>query len=665
MSSKRRNSAPQIISRSEVPCLREHLSRSDLFSSCTEDVQDSLMTHFHYRPFHSGEYLIQSGNKASTLFILLKGQVQVVSEKYEAVLAELGPGMIFGEIGALFGVARTASVVAKSTGLVAIIDKTTLKEVIGHDRVLWNHIKGIAMTRYRLTSTNRAKKCTKLTLKEKEAFLKQVLQANEIVLKKISVLVEVKEFQSETIVDFFSPRAKHVLYLVKEGSLTAHYLSSPSKILNSGDIFKSYDKDLDFVKSLTNSTILFEIDVQQASAIFAEHDQVAGELLLGTDHLTDHIDANTSLQATGELGSIMNPAQFSRRRRNSTPIFTDFGKENGFKFVGIRESIPREVATTSSKLVNTDSDLKALLLNAGIVVPKHVTLLFDERLALTALKNDLTDSILLVILSVLGSQIKVLNLTDCHLLTSAGILVIWAKCPNLIKISLQGCWNLDDSAFSTLSRCACSETIKELNVSHCWRFTSKLFNFISDSPLTKLDLSYCKGLDDRTWPALTQFSKSLRYLKLARCLGVTDSSFEGVFGVQFGELEHLDLSECAFLTDSAVSSILASSPNLRTLNLSLVTSLKGSFLLHHEFLPNLRVLNLSYLTEVVDEAFCSRLCEVCANLEQLSLDGCNKIDDKCLSHLSSNLPNLTTIGLNNCPLISPDVSNCFNLKYKN
>ena len=674
MSNQRRFSAPVNISKSEIPGLRDHLNRSDLFSSCSKPVQDSLLGHFHFRHFSNGEVLIQSGNKASTLFILLKGTVQVVSDKYEAVLAELGPGMIFGEIGALFGVPRTASVISKSTGLVAVIDKTALKQVIGSDKKLWNHIKGIAMARYRLADKHTTKHT--VSIAEKESNLLQSDSFKQIpveILRKLAELAEVEEFKSEVIVDFFSPRAKHVLYMIKEGTVLLHYLSSPSKTLSTGKIFKSYEADLDFVKTLTDKTVLYEIDVQQASAIFAANPSIKiqemGENLIGTVHLTDQIDANSSLtsalstQQISDLNSIINPAQFSRRRRNSTPIYSDLGRENGFKFVGVRELIPREVATTSSKLINTDADLKALLLNTGIVVPENVTLLFDDRLSLTAIKNELTDSILLAVASVLGSQISVLNLTDCHLLTSSGILAIWLKCPQLVKVSLQGCWNLDDTALSTLSRCPCSETLKELNLAHCWRLTPKALSLLN-SGITKLDLSYCKSLDDRTWPALTQFSQTLRSLRLRRCLGITDSSFEGLFGVQFTELEYLDLGECAFLTDSAVSGILSSAPNLRTLNLSFATSLKGTFLLHHQSLPHLRILNLAHLKDVANESFCLRLAKVCRNLEELYLDGCVLVDDDCVANfVDENLPNLRILSLNDCPLISEEILDHVNLKY--
>lgn len=671
----RRQSVPEMFSNAEIPGLREYLNRSDFFSSCSKEVQDTLLGHFHYRHFETGEYLIQSGNKATTLFLLLKGKVHVVSDKYESVLTELGPGMMFGEIGALFGVPRVASVIAKSSGFVAIIDKNTLKEILGSDQILWNHLKGIALSRYNTTFTVKSK-CPHITVPDKEEFLSKTIGFKDLpkdILRRLAELCEATGYKSESIVNFFSPRAKHELYLVKSGALKAHYMDGTSKILNEGESFKSYDKTLDFVKSSVDKTILIVFDVQEASVILASSEdqtvQDIGEKIFEVLHLTDNIDANSSLtsaagkQAIDGLNSIVNSSQFSRKRRNSLPVFSDLGLENGAKIIGFHQSIPIEVAQTPSKLINDESDLKTLLLNVGVNVPGNVILYHENRLTLTPIKNELTDSILLLVATVLGSNLHVLNLSDCHLLTSSGVLAVWLHCPELQKVSLDGCWNLDDSAFSTLARCQCAETLKEINVAHCWRMTTKIFGFLGPN-ITKLDLSYCKGLDDRTWPALTRFSNKLRSLRLRRCYGITDNSFEGLFGAQFNELEFLDLSECSFLTDSAVSAILSSSPNLRHLNLSFSLGITGSFLLAQTSLLNLRSLNLSHLKEVVTETFCIRLTRVCGNMEELYLDGCDLVDDDVIGHFNDeNLPKLRILSVNDCNLISQSTLNFIKLKY--
>lgn len=677
MSSLRRQSVPETASNVEIPGLREYLSRSDFFSACPKDLQDSLLARFHYRHFSAGEYLIQGGNKASTMFVLLKGKVQIISDKYESVLAELGPGMVFGEIGALFGVPRIASAITKSSGLVAVIDKSSLKEIIGRNQIIWNHLKGLALMRYNITSAVPSK-CANVPLSEKESFLLKTNGFKDLpaeIITKIAETCDVVEYKSESIVDFFSPRAKHVLYIVMEGTLQASHFDGTSEKLTTGAIFKSYENNLDFVKTIVDKTILMIIDVQDTSTILAAHEdlnvQDIGEKIFGVVHLTDNIDANSSItsaaskQLLGGLNSIVNPAQFGRKRRNSLPVFSDLGMENGTKIAGIHKPIPLEVAQIPSKLVNNDSDLKDLLLNVGIVVPENAVLLHEDRLTLTPIKNELTDSVLLLVVTVLGAHLKVLNLTDCHLLTSSGVLGIWPHCPELQKVSLQGCWNLDDLALSTLSRCACSETLVEINLSHCWRMTTKALTFLGPNT-TKIDLSYCKNLDDRTWPALTQFSQTLRSLRLRRCYGITDNSFEGLFGVQFNALEYLDLSECSFLTDSAVSSILYSAPNLHHLNISFAFGIRGSFLLTQPSLPNLRSLNLSHLKDVVNETLCIRLTRVCHNLEELHLDGCELVDDDVLDHFNDeNLPNLRILTVNDCFLISKSNLDLIKLKYNN
>lgn len=669
---QRRPSAPEL---SSVPGFREHLARTDLFSAFPEKIQDDLVKQFHFRHFSAGETIIQSGDKASSMFILLKGDVQVISDKFESVLAQLGPGMIFGEIGAVFGVNRVASVIAKTAGMAAVISRKALKEFIGKDRVLWNHLKGIAFTRYRTHSKPKADSCH-LGVAEKEIILAQTDAFKSIpsdVIKSLAELAETRKYHADEIVDFFSPRTRHFLYLITEGTAQLHYLDSTVRAFHKGELFASYDQDIDFVKSICDCTILMLIDVEQGAAVFAEHGdaevQEAGSHLFNTSELTDHVDANSSITIglannDSDLCTIVNPAQFGRRRRNSAPVFNDRGQMNNNSFIGIRSSIPREVSLIPQNMVNDDKDLRQLLLNSDVVVDAAVTLFFEGRLSLTPIKNFLTDARLLAIVSVMGPSIEVLNLTDCHLLTSHGVLAAWIRCPNLIKVSLQGCWNLDDLALSTVSRSACKDTLRELNLSHCFRITAKGLELLGPLQLTRLDLSYCKGIDDRTWPILTQFASTLKSLKLRRCLGITDASVEGAFGVQFNELEYVDLSECPFLTDSSISTLLSVAPNIRSLLIAFNTSVSGTFLIHHSYLPKLKVLDISRMAESVSADFCDRIVKCCPNLERINLNDCTQIDDDTILNLTDSLNNLSELNVDGCALISAGINDLLNLKYK-
>lgn len=676
--SLRRRSEPAAPALHVIPGFRDHLSRSDLFSVCSGRMQERLLQQFHFRHFHAGELLIESGSRANTLFVLLKGHVQVISDKYEAVLAELGPGMFFGEIGALFGVRRTASVVSKTAGLLAVINRAALKEALGEDRVLWNHVKGIAASRYRAVTVLGRATAAPLDHEMKLKVLTRVDSFNSLppsTLHELAGLAEVRVCSQDEIVDFFSPQTRHVLYVVADGTVKLYNMDNTMRTCAVGDMFVSYDVELDFAKSLADVTTLLVLDAEQTAAVFAAVEdarvQEQGARILRTTHLTDHVDANSSLTTRlahemPQISAIVNPAQFSRQRRNSTPIFTDQGQVNCADFVGTRETLPAQVTRVAESIAD-DASLKRLLLNAGIPAPDSMTLYHAGRLNLAPVAAEMTDGLLLLLVSLLGERVTTLNLTGCHRLTSSGVLGVWLHCPRLAKISLQGCWNLDDRALSTVNRIETvnieTAELREIDVSHCWRLTSKALTLLGPLPLVSLDLSYCKGLDDRTWPAISQFAPTLRRLHLRRCLGVTDASIEGVFGISFPQLEVLDLSECPLLTDASIATLLSLAPGLRQLQLAFDTGVTGAFLIHCRRLPHLRLLDLSHMSATVNVEFCNRLVEACSELEELRLDGCMRLDDDTVSLLMARLDKLKRLSLHGCTQLSQDTLDIASLRY--
>lgn len=667
--SLRRVSAPVSLSFPEVPEFKDYLARCDLFSRCSPALQLKLSQSFHFRHFGRGEVLIEEGHRATTLYVLLKGQVDVVSDRFEAVLAELGPGMIFGEIGAIFGVKRTARVVARTAGMVAYISRTDLKAVLGPERHIWSQIKGLAAVRYR--SMHRIDEPATLSAEEKQTALAAshaLAHVPDELLQKLAILGEVFVFDSEEIIEFFSGRTRHLLYIVKEGQVELHLADGASiKVLKAGDSFVNYDDTIDFAKALTDNTILVGLEVEQAAPLLEE--DLACKVFKTAD-LTRHIDANSSFTSAIahhgpiDLAAVINPAQFSTRRRNSEPVFLDRALFSHPAVELQREEVPKVVLNAGSIATEHDEELKALLLNAGIVFSETRTLLHDGRLNLTPIRNELTDGLLIAIVSLLGKELNSLNLTNCHRLTSRGVLAVWLHCHKLVRVNLKGCWNLDNLALSTLSRSECATTLKELDLSHCSRFTPKVLDDLGSAgaKLTKLNISYCKGFNDLTWPVLSQFADSLRHLQMRRCLGVTDASFEAVFGIKFPELGYVDLSECPFLTDAAVTCLIGLAPNISNLNLSFNTGLKGAFLIHCTSLPTLRQLNLSHVTEV-DDAICSRIGQVCSQLEELHLDGCVKVDDSSIKGLLNDLVKLRSFTVDSCPQVDQNTLDLIALKY--
>ena len=78
-----------------------------------------------------GQSVVHEGQPGEALFVIMSGQVKVVRKK--KVVAHLRPGDFFGELSALDGGPRTASVVAETPVQVLRLFRHTLMKVIKDD----------------------------------------------------------------------------------------------------------------------------------------------------------------------------------------------------------------------------------------------------------------------------------------------------------------------------------------------------------------------------------------------------------------------------------------------------------------------------------------------------------------------------------------------------
>lgn len=97
-----------------------------IFGILGPDLLEQLRAHARVRTIEKGATIFAKGDRGSSLFAILEGQVKVISfsaqGKY-AVLNVLSPGDIFGEIALLDGGERTADVVAISDCKLIVIER--------------------------------------------------------------------------------------------------------------------------------------------------------------------------------------------------------------------------------------------------------------------------------------------------------------------------------------------------------------------------------------------------------------------------------------------------------------------------------------------------------------------------------------------------------------
>lgn len=114
------------------------LARVDLLRSLTADERRALAGYLMHAPFARGDVITRQGAEAEWLYILVAGEADVWLEQAGSrqLLATLGPGKVFGEMGLLTGEARRATVMAKTDVDCYRLDKSGLEEILRERPVL-------------------------------------------------------------------------------------------------------------------------------------------------------------------------------------------------------------------------------------------------------------------------------------------------------------------------------------------------------------------------------------------------------------------------------------------------------------------------------------------------------------------------------------------------
>jgi CRP/FNR family cyclic AMP-dependent transcriptional regulator len=105
----------------------EHLKTIPLFSSLSEKALDTVAVFASETSVSAGKRLVHEGDYSYDLIVIESGTADVTKDG--EVIASLGPGDVFGEMGMLTGGKRTADVVATSPMRLITLSKWDLKRI--------------------------------------------------------------------------------------------------------------------------------------------------------------------------------------------------------------------------------------------------------------------------------------------------------------------------------------------------------------------------------------------------------------------------------------------------------------------------------------------------------------------------------------------------------
>jgi CRP/FNR family transcriptional regulator, cyclic AMP receptor protein len=130
------------------------LSRMPLFTGFAKRHLNRLARQTDELDVTRGEHIVDEGLRGETFFVVLAGHAKVVRGRRK--IGELVPGDFFGELSALDGGARSASVVAETPMRVLRLFRHTLVELLQEEPQLTIRILGEMTRRVRETERRSA-----------------------------------------------------------------------------------------------------------------------------------------------------------------------------------------------------------------------------------------------------------------------------------------------------------------------------------------------------------------------------------------------------------------------------------------------------------------------------------------------------------------------------
>ncbi|KAL2914794.1 hypothetical protein HK105_205725 [Polyrhizophydium stewartii] len=511
--------------------------------SCTNDFLLEISKYMHVRKYSPGDSVVRQGETARAMFFIIKGSLRVISDDGEIDFGELSHGTFFGEIGILFDVKRTATVVAKTS--------CTLVTLMSED------------VQQRLQMFPEIKEAMRRAAKERfEVMVRELERAgrkptNEVMQK----FLESPSLQEPVHLPVYSSVARR--RSISTG-LSEFATSEPSEYAAKESVLEV---------GINRDDAVAVCAQQQSNLHDSQHTPRASETSSAAQSAP--ISASTSssgLQTQESDPTVMSSnALLSRRlndkRRVSVAVWSDdrlmqFAQSIVSQGAG-RESTSLRSAMHAQSHESLESGLEGstqmsstscilddapyLGLGPAILVRalqyldvrhlmrvrrinKSISTLIGDRthnllatVDLSPWHKRLDNAALASVVAFCGANVQTLILRNCWQITDQGLSRIAQHAPRLRALSLSSVWDITEAGLETLAE-GCKQ-LRAIELSNCRKITDRgVLALLDRCPhLDAIGLSYCKNLSD----AIMDRSVwgTVRRVNLQRCTGIFDGGF--------------------------------------------------------------------------------------------------------------------------------------------
>ncbi|GAA5796366.1 hypothetical protein EDC94DRAFT_622618 [Helicostylum pulchrum] len=659
--------------RSIPPELLQSLRRHSIFQRTNnESFLEKLACCMHLRSYSPRDVIIVEGEPAKAMFFLLRGSVDVCSADFERIYATLPKGSCFGEIGILYSMPRTATVIAGTKCIVAALTSEQVQTILPQYPQVEKMLRFEAEERlallYKSKNLNSDEKVSSKPLTERNV---QDFTGTRIFLQKIPYLQDCPE---------------EFLHLISLKVEPRHYAPN-DLILCKGE----QGKELFFI--ISGTAEVANIDTAASDPLIPIARLTAGDyfgdiaVLLNAPRATD-VRAVTAVEL------------FVLKKSDFIDVISRFPTLQK-RFKAMAQNSLDYLRLKASQLNKVDN-------NSGSITPPEDTTTSShspsiEASSVCSTTSDQDPTLLPATAADVLKKVEtrrrrgsVAIWSDSHLVELANKAIKPQKEEEESKMKLDPIMAQQpgfpgDGDFALITEEILGLIVNYIDFAAAIQFSTvskkcREFMLRNDTIMHSVDLSHLnKHVTDKTAASIAAFlGNRVRNLNLSQCFYITDEGFK-ILIENMTNIESMDLNSCWLLTDKSLTLVAATCPRLVKLDLSNCRKISdvGIFKLLSEKAtrgyPELSELSLSYCKKLSDMTM-SHLAEFCSNtlstlniqrctritdqgfvkwadtqfpqLKALNLTDCSFLTDQAISHLVSAAPNLNRLSLSFCCALS-------------
>ncbi|KAG0169574.1 hypothetical protein DFQ28_011146 [Apophysomyces sp. BC1034] len=625
------------------PDLLNSLRQHSLFQRTNnESFLEKLACVMHLRTYGARDVIIKKDEPARAMFFLLRGSVDVCSADYERIYATLPKGSCFGEIGILYSMPRTATVIANTKCTVAAL---TAEEVS-----------------LLLPQFPEVEKILRFEAEERLELLKKSKESGAKLNRKPSVERNVESFRETGArahlqrMPFFCDCPEDFLHSISLKVEPRHYPPN-ALIIRKGDI---------------GTEVFFVID---GTVEVTTSDPNTAIARLGAGDFFGEIGILLNVPRTANIRSVTNLEVYVLNRADFLSVCGRYPQLQ-LQFRELAENALHNLQNKILKIDQGDIDTVAEGSNYVPIEEQHYGAPLGSIAANSVCRTTSDQD------PTLPTSVDILRYKETRKRRAS--VAVWSD-PSLLSVARSKTetsptpssalhaadqrygsqFSLQEGFFMLLNKETLTRLMDYLDFAsilclsgvsrHCRQFLEN-----ADDLLHCVDLCpYNKRITDDTIVWIVNFiSNRMRKLSLSQCFHLTDTGFKSI-AQQASNLAELDVNSCWLLTDQSLALIGSCCPKLVKIDLSncrKITNRGVQALLEEKMARNysgLTEIILSYCKNLTDQTMHHLAQYNAKTLERLNVQRCTKItDDGFMAWADTVFPALQHVVLNDCSFLT-------------